>query len=77
MPFMFGPSPIRRTIPYLSAGKLLFRERVKIMEIHYNMFWKHWRKDNSHRPHDYDSHIGLRHVLTHLSNHIKLKLTLH
>jgi hypothetical protein len=74
MPFMFGPSPIRRTIPYLSAGKLLFRERVKIMEIHYNMFWKHWRKDNSHRPHDYDSHIGLRHVLTHLSN---LKLTLH
>ncbi|CAG2106295.1 unnamed protein product [Medioppia subpectinata] len=60
MPFFFGPAPIRRTIPYLSSGKLLFRNRVKIMEVNYNMYWKYWRKDGSHKPHQYDAHVGLR-----------------
>ncbi|XP_054163567.1 probable 28S ribosomal protein S25, mitochondrial [Oppia nitens] len=61
MPFFFGPSPIRRTIPYLTSGKLVFRNRVKIMEICYNQFWKYWRKDGSNKPHPtYDNHIGLR-----------------
>lgn len=43
MPFMFGPAPIRRTAQYLGAGKLVFKERVKIMLIHYNMYFKNWR----------------------------------
>jgi len=64
---MFGPSPIRRTIPYLTSGKLLFRDRVKVIEINYNMYWKHWRKDGSHLSHNYDAHVGLRYRSTHLT----------
>jgi len=60
MPFFFGPAPIRRTLPYLTSGQLVFRRRVKIMEVNYNMYWKYWRKDGSHKPHPYDSHVGLR-----------------
>ena len=61
MGFLFGPAPIRRTIPYLQSGKLIFRNRVKIMEVHLNMYWKHARKDKSHIPFpEHDAHIGLR-----------------
>lgn len=36
MPFMRGPSPIRRTLQYLEKGRLVFKDRVKIMSLNYN-----------------------------------------
>ena len=30
MPFMKGRSPIRRTLQYLQASNLVFKERVKV-----------------------------------------------
>ena len=61
MGFLFGPAPIRRTLPYLKNGALQFRDRVKVMEVHYNMFWKNKAPDNSHIPFvRHDAHIGLR-----------------
>lgn len=63
MGFLFGPAPIRRTLPYLQNGKLVFRNRVKIIEIHYNMYWKGYREDYSHIPYpQHDAHFGLRQV---------------
>ncbi|KAL1124375.1 hypothetical protein AAG570_001004 [Ranatra chinensis] len=41
MPFMKGAAPIRRTLQYLEAGKLHFKERLKIMSINYNMKGEH------------------------------------
>lgn len=38
---MKGPSPIRRTIKYLEAGRLVFKEPVKIMTVNYNIFGDH------------------------------------
>ncbi|XP_015781198.1 probable 28S ribosomal protein S25, mitochondrial [Tetranychus urticae] len=38
MPFLQGPGPIRRTLPYLKSGTLIFKDRVKIMEIHCNWY---------------------------------------
>lgn len=40
MPFLIGPAPIRRTLPYLKSGFLQLKDRVTIVEIHYNMYWK-------------------------------------
>lgn len=62
MGFLFGPAPIRRTLPYLTGGKLLFRNRVKVMEVHYNMWWKNQARDKiSHIPFpQHDAHLGLR-----------------
>ncbi|CAH1117984.1 unnamed protein product [Phaedon cochleariae] len=40
MPFMKGPSPIRRTIKYLEAGKLVLKDQIKIMTINYNIAGK-------------------------------------
>ncbi|KAK7867681.1 hypothetical protein R5R35_011558 [Gryllus longicercus] len=36
MPFMKGPAPIRRTLKYLEAGKVILRDRVKILSVNYN-----------------------------------------
>ncbi|XP_046398569.1 probable 28S ribosomal protein S25, mitochondrial [Ischnura elegans] len=36
MPFMKGLAPIRRTLKYLEAGKLVFKNRVNIFSINYN-----------------------------------------
>jgi len=36
MPFKRGFAPIRRTIKYLESSPIIFRERVKVMTIHYN-----------------------------------------
>ena len=36
MPFMKGVAPIRRTTKYLTAGGLVFKERVKIMTVNFN-----------------------------------------
>lgn len=41
MPFMKGVSPIRRTIPYLEAGKLVFKDPIKICTINYNISGTH------------------------------------
>lgn len=56
MPFLRGPAPIRRTLQYLDTGKLLFKDRVRVMEVHYNMFFKSWHQ----KPKYSDPHIGLR-----------------
>ena len=54
MRFLLGPAPIRRTMQYLEGGKLIFKDRVKIMTLHYNQYW---RFDDKPR---YDAHVGLR-----------------
>ncbi|VVC28356.1 Thioredoxin-like fold,Ribosomal protein/NADH dehydrogenase domain [Cinara cedri] len=36
MPFMKGAAPIRRTMQYLDAGKIVFKDRIKIFSVHYN-----------------------------------------
>lgn len=36
MPFMVGAAPIRRTVQYLNAGKLILKDQIKIMTINYN-----------------------------------------
>nr|CAD7458435.1 unnamed protein product [Timema tahoe]CAD7598027.1 unnamed protein product [Timema genevievae] len=41
MPFMKGKAPIRRTLKYLEAGKIVFKERVKIFTVNYNTFGEH------------------------------------
>lgn len=41
MPFMKGPAPIRRTIKYLEAGRLVFKDQVKIFSINYNVHGPH------------------------------------
>ncbi|KAG8229725.1 hypothetical protein J437_LFUL007900 [Ladona fulva] len=41
MPFMKGNAPIRRTLKYLEAGKLVFKEGVKIFSINYNTSGPH------------------------------------
>ncbi|CAG4973666.1 unnamed protein product [Colias eurytheme] len=38
MPFMKGRAPIRRTLNYLNAGKLVFKEKIKIFSVAYNIF---------------------------------------
>ena len=35
MPFMLGPSPIRRTLKYLNKGDIIFRDIVKIFTVNY------------------------------------------
>ncbi|XP_046999710.1 probable 28S ribosomal protein S25, mitochondrial [Schistocerca americana] len=41
MPFMKGRAPIRRTLKYLEAGKLIFKPRVKIFTVNYNTSGDH------------------------------------
>ncbi|XP_037036096.1 probable 28S ribosomal protein S25, mitochondrial [Bradysia coprophila] len=38
MGFMIGRAPIRRTIKYLSAGRLALKDNVKIFAVNYNTF---------------------------------------
>ncbi|CAH2266479.1 probable 28S ribosomal protein S25, mitochondrial [Pararge aegeria] len=37
MPFMKGRAPIRRTLNYLNAGKLVFKDKIKIFSVGYNI----------------------------------------
>ncbi|XP_072381102.1 small ribosomal subunit protein mS25 [Diabrotica undecimpunctata] len=37
MPFMIGRAPIRRTIKYLEAGKLVLKDKIKIVTVNYNI----------------------------------------
>lgn len=41
MPFMKGREPIRRTLEYLNAGKLVLKPRVKIFSVNYNTSGAH------------------------------------
>ncbi|XP_015178827.1 PREDICTED: probable 28S ribosomal protein S25, mitochondrial [Polistes dominula] len=41
MPFMIGAAPIRRTLKYLQAGKLVFKDKIQIFAINYNTNGKH------------------------------------
>ncbi|XP_019877486.2 probable 28S ribosomal protein S25, mitochondrial [Aethina tumida] len=47
MPFMKGAAPIRRTLKYLEAGKLILKDQIKVFSINYNMGGKnhHGAKD--------------------------------
>lgn len=55
MAFLIGPAPIRRTLNYLKSCPIIFREEVKVVEIHYNLFRNYLLK----RPIK-DVHGGLR-----------------
>nr|CAG4636587.1 EOG090X0FQ5 [Eubosmina coregoni]SVE70119.1 EOG090X0FQ5 [Eubosmina coregoni] len=37
MPFLRGTAPIRRTLEYLEKGKLVFKDRIKIFSVNYNI----------------------------------------
>ncbi|RZF38008.1 hypothetical protein LSTR_LSTR006407 [Laodelphax striatellus] len=41
MPFMKGLAPIRRTLQYLEAGRLIFKDRVKIFSVNLNFKGDH------------------------------------
>uniref|UniRef100_A0A1B6CTH5 Small ribosomal subunit protein mS25 n=1 Tax=Clastoptera arizonana TaxID=38151 RepID=A0A1B6CTH5_9HEMI len=41
MPFMIGPAPIRRTLKYLEAGKIIFKDALQIFSINYNTYGDH------------------------------------
>lgn len=41
MPFMIGKAPIRRTLNYLKAGKLILKDEIQIFSVNYNTFGKH------------------------------------
>lgn len=36
MPFMIGREPIRRTVKYLESGKLVLKNSIQILSLHYN-----------------------------------------
>ena len=37
MPFMKGREPVRRTIKYLEAGKILLKDNIRVFSINYNV----------------------------------------
>lgn len=41
MPFMKGRAPVRRTIKYLEAGRLVLKEKIQIFSINYNIHGQH------------------------------------
>lgn len=41
MPFMKGRAPVRRTIQYLTSGKLELKDRIRVFSINYNTFGQH------------------------------------
>ncbi|XP_022914294.1 small ribosomal subunit protein mS25 [Onthophagus taurus] len=41
MPFMKGRAPIRRTMQYLEAGKLVLKDQIKIFTVNYNTAGEH------------------------------------
>ena len=36
MPFKRGVAPVRRTLKYLEASPIIFKDKVKVMTINYN-----------------------------------------
>ncbi|XP_024873676.1 probable 28S ribosomal protein S25, mitochondrial [Temnothorax curvispinosus] len=41
MPFMIGKEPVRRTVKYLMAGKLILKDKIQILSINYNIHGNH------------------------------------
>lgn len=41
MPFMKGRDPVRRTLKYLEAGRLVLKDNIKIFSINYNTYGEH------------------------------------
>lgn len=41
MPFMRGVEPIRRTIKYLNAGRLVLKDEIHIFSINYSNYGQH------------------------------------
>ncbi|KYN00265.1 PREDICTED: probable 28S ribosomal protein S25, mitochondrial [Cyphomyrmex costatus] len=41
MPFMRGKEPVRRTVKYLMAGKLILKDKIQIMSFNYNTHGGH------------------------------------
>ena len=41
MPFMIGRAPIRRTLNYLNAGKLILKDEIQIFSVNYNIHGAH------------------------------------
>lgn len=41
MPFMIGKEPVRRTLKYLMAGKLVLKDKIQILSINYNTHTEH------------------------------------
>ncbi|XP_034489495.1 probable 28S ribosomal protein S25, mitochondrial [Drosophila innubila] len=41
MPFMKGREPIRRTLQYLKAGRLVLKDRIRIFSVNYNTYGNH------------------------------------
>lgn len=41
MPFMKGKAPVRRTLQYLHAGRLVLKDRIKILAVNYNSHGDH------------------------------------
>ncbi|XP_071554779.1 small ribosomal subunit protein mS25 [Temnothorax nylanderi] len=41
MPFMIGKEPVRRTVKYLMAGKLILKDKIQILSINYNTHSDH------------------------------------
>ncbi|XP_077281381.1 mitochondrial ribosomal protein S25 [Temnothorax americanus] len=41
MPFMIGKEPVRRTVKYLMAGRLILKDKIQILSINYNIHGDH------------------------------------
>ncbi|XP_055902370.1 probable 28S ribosomal protein S25, mitochondrial [Eupeodes corollae] len=41
MPFMKGAAPVRRTMKFLTAGKLVLKDKIKIFSVNYNTHGDH------------------------------------
>ncbi|XP_034230633.1 probable 28S ribosomal protein S25, mitochondrial [Thrips palmi] len=41
MPFMKGAAPVRRTLKYLNAGRIVLKDKIKIFSVNYNTFGDH------------------------------------
>ena len=48
MPFKLGHAPIRRSLKYLDAGRLVFREKVKVMTVNLNEYEGARRRSEVH-----------------------------
>lgn len=55
--FMYGPAPIRRTLPYLKSGQFIAKDNISIMEVHYHL---HGRRYQSREEKKKDHFHGMR-----------------
>lgn len=54
---MWGPAPIRRTLPYLQNGKFIAKDPIKVMEVHYSLHGRRYQTREEKRA---DYYNGLR-----------------